>query len=256
VTYLPVVPPIVLGLATHPSALSGSDRPALRVVLSGAAPLDDALAADVSRRLECPVVQGYGLTETSPVTHATRIADARGAVPGVGPPVPNTESTVVDIETGRPCEPLERGEIWVRGPQVMRGYLNRPEETAAVLTPDGWLRTGDVGYADETGCFFVVDRVKELIKYKGHAVAPAELEAVLLGHPAIADAAVVAQPDAESGEVPKAFVVLRGHADAPEIIDYVAARVGRHKRIHMVEFVSQIPRSAAGKILRRMLAQR
>ena len=255
VTYMPVVPPIVLGLAKHPS-LRSQDLPNLRVVLSGAAPLDNEIAAEVSRRLECPVVQGYGLTETSPVTHATRISDARGAVPGVGLPVPNTESTVVDVETGRPCDPLERGEIWVRGPQVMRGYLNRPEDTAAVMTPDGWLRTGDVGYADEIGRFFIVDRLKELIKYKGHPVAPAELEAVLLGHPAIADAAVVPQPDAESGEVPKAFVVLRAPVDAREIMEYVAERLGRHKRLHGVEFISQIPRSPAGKILRRMLLQR
>ena len=255
VTYLPVVPPIVLALANHPT-LDRRDMPHLRIVLSGAAPLDDALAARVSDRLGCAVVQGYGLTEASPLTHATRVASARGAVPGVGLPVANTESIIVDVDTGRPCEAGVPGEIWVRGPQVMRGYLNRPQETADALTGDGWLRTGDIGRVDAVGRLFVVDRVKELIKYKGHPVAPAELEALLLNHPAVADAAVVPQLDAEAGEVPKAFIVLRKPADADDILRYVATRVSPLKRIHAIEFVSRIPRSPAGKILRRTLIQR
>ena len=136
-------------------------------------------------------MQGYGLTETSPVTHATRLGARNVKIGGIGPPMPNTEARVVDVVTGAELEPGQEGEICVRGPQVMKGYLNRPDATAAMIDADGWLHTGDIGYADEDGCFFIVDRLKELIKYKGMQIAPAELEAVLLTHPLVADAAVI-----------------------------------------------------------------
>jgi acyl-CoA synthetase (AMP-forming)/AMP-acid ligase II len=252
VTYAPVVPPIVrafAGLPEHP------DLPALRVVLSGAAPLDETIANAAAARLGCRVVQGYGLTETSPVTHATRLASDQIVVAGVGPPVPNTEAKIVNVETAMDCEPRQHGEIWVRGPQVMKGYLNHPAATAETIDGDGWLHTGDIGYADESGCFFVVDRLKELIKYKGHQVAPAELEALLVAHPSIADAAVIGMRDDLAGEVPKGFVVLRADASPDEILAYVSERVAPHKRLSSVDFVPQIPRSPAGKILRRLLAQ-
>ncbi|HYX41840.1 MAG TPA: hypothetical protein VE821_09095 [Pyrinomonadaceae bacterium] len=156
-----------------------------------------------------------------------------------------------------------RGEIWVRGPQVMRGYLNNPTATAHTIDADGWLHTGDIGYVDEADYFYIVDRLKELIKYKGFQVAPAELEAVLLTHPSVADAAIVSSPDDEAGEVPKAFVVLKT-GDAPtdatamaeELLAYVAARVAPHKKIRRIEFIEQIPKSASGKILRRLLVAR
>jgi acyl-CoA synthetase (AMP-forming)/AMP-acid ligase II len=138
----------------------------------------------------------------------------------------------------------------------MRGYRNRPGETAQMLDADGWLHTGDVGYVDEDGYVFIVDRVKELIKYKGHQVAPAELEAVLVSHPAIADAAVVRMPDIEAGEVPKAFVVASAELSAREVMDYVAARVAPHKKVRAVEFVDEIPRAPSGKVLRRVLVER
>ena len=144
----------------------------------------------------------------------------------------------------------------MRGPQVMKGYLKRPEATAATIDADGWLHTGDVGYADKDGCFFIVDRVKELIKYKGMQVAPAELEALLLEHPAIADAAVVPMPDDAAGEVPKAFVVARGNVTPDEVMAYVAQRVAPYKRLRAVELIEQIPKSPSGKILRRVLVQR
>jgi len=174
----------------------------------------------------------------------------------VGYCLPNTECKIVDYATGSELGAKEEGEIWVRGPQVMKGYLGNPQATAEMIREEGWLRTGDIGYAEEDGRLFIVDRLKELIKYKGRQVAPAELEAILLSHKAIADAGVIPSPDEESGEVPKAFVVLKGQATAEEIMEFVATRVAPHKRIRRLEFVSEIPKSPAGKILRRILVQR
>jgi acyl-CoA synthetase (AMP-forming)/AMP-acid ligase II len=149
--------------------------------------------------------------------------------------------------------PNQEGELCVRGPQVMTGYLNNAEATAHTIDADNWLHTGDIGYADEDAHFYIVDRVKELIKYKGFQVAPAELEAMLLTHPAVADAAVIPCPDEEAGEVPKAFVVLKNEVTDEELMEFVTERVAPHKKIRMIEFVSQIPKSASGKILRRVL---
>lgn len=253
VTYLPAVPPIVSALASI-SPDTPLDVPALRIVVSGAAPLNETVAAAGEARLGCPVIQGYGLTETSPLTHTTRVRGGHIGAAGVGPPVPNTESKIVMVETGLECEPRQLGEICVRGPQVMRGYLHSPEATAATIDRDGWLHTGDLGYADEQGCFFIVDRLKDVIKVKGLQVAPAELEAVLLTHPAIADAAVIGVPDERAGEVPKAFVVLKSQTTTEEILAHVSASVAPHKQLRAIEFVEQIPRSPAGKILRRAFA--
>jgi acyl-CoA synthetase (AMP-forming)/AMP-acid ligase II len=138
----------------------------------------------------------------------------------------------------------------------MKGYLNQPEATARTVDEEGWLHTGDVGLVDEDGYLYIVDRIKELIKYKGYQVAPAELEAVLATHPSVADAAVIGCPDEEAGEVPKAFVALRGDADPDAILAYVAERVSPYKRVRLIEVVDQIPRSASGKILRRVLIER
>jgi acyl-CoA synthetase (AMP-forming)/AMP-acid ligase II len=167
--------------------------------------------------------------------------------------LPNTECRVVDHESGRVLGVGEIGELCFRGPQNMRGYLGRPEETAAMLHEDGWLHTGDLGYVDADGFVFLVDRVKELIKYKGMQIAPAELEAVLISHPAIADAAVIRVPDEEAGELPKAFVVRAGEISADEVIAYVAERVAPYKKVRRVEFIDAIPKAASGKILRRVL---
>jgi acyl-CoA synthetase (AMP-forming)/AMP-acid ligase II len=167
--------------------------------------------------------------------------------------LPNLECLVVDPLSGAALGRREQGEIWVRGPVIMQGYLGRPDATAATIDAEGWLHTGDVGYVDEDGDIFIVDRVKELIKYKGLQVAPAELEAILLGHPAVADAAVIPTPDEEAGEVPKAFVVLKTPATPQEIMDYVAARVAPHKKIRLLETIETIPKSSTGKILRRVL---
>jgi acyl-CoA synthetase (AMP-forming)/AMP-acid ligase II len=257
VTFANVVPPIVLGLAKHP-LVDKYDLRHLHTVFSGAAPLSEHVAAAASARLGCRVVQGYGLTETSPVTHATRITPGteRIKTAGIGPPIANTEARVVDVTTGAELGPQQHGEICVRGPQVMKGYLNRPDATAAMIDPEGWLHTGDIGFADDDGCFFIVDRLKELIKYKGMQVAPAELEAVLLSHPSIADAAVIPIADEACGEVPKAFVVLKATVAPEEISNFVAERVAPYKRLRAVETIDQIPKSPSGKILRRVLIER
>jgi acyl-CoA synthetase (AMP-forming)/AMP-acid ligase II len=250
-----VAPPIVLALAKHP-LVDKYDLFELKSVFSGAAPLDASMEEACTERLGCEVIQGWGLTETSPVV-TTNYNAPRGPRPGsVGVPLPNTELRVVDPATGADVSRGETGELLVRGPQVMKGYLNAPDATAAMLDPDGWLHTGDLGTVDEQGYVFIVDRVKELIKYKGLQVAPAELEAVLLSHPAVADAAVVRYPDEEAGEVPKAFVVARDPVDPGELMAYVAERVAPHKKVRLVEFVDEIPKAASGKILRRLLMER
>jgi acyl-CoA synthetase (AMP-forming)/AMP-acid ligase II len=255
VSYANVVPPIVLALAKSP-LVEKHNLSSLRVLFSGAAPLGATVAQAAADRLGCRVIQGYGLTETSPVTHATRLQDPRRKLAGIGPPVPNTEAKVVDVTTGAELGPGQEGEICVRGPQVMQGYLNRPDATAAMIDPDGWLHTGDVGYADEDGCFFIVDRLKELIKYKGMQIAPAELEAVLLSHPSVADAAVIPVASEEAGQVPKAFVVLKSEITTDQVMGYVAERVAPYKRLRYVEVIEQIPKSPSGKILRRVLVDR
>ncbi|HEX8747884.1 MAG TPA: 4-coumarate--CoA ligase family protein [Pyrinomonadaceae bacterium] len=255
VTFAHVVPPIMLALSKHPS-VDNYDLSNLRTVFSGAAPLGEAITLACIERLNCQVRQGYGMTETSPATHCTGSDTGKIKHGSVGMCVPNTEAKLVDVETGEAVGAGKRGELWVRGPQVMKGYHNKPDATSATLDEEGWLHTGDVGYMDEDGHLFIVDRVKELIKYKGFQVAPAELEAILLSHPAIADAAVIPSPDEEAGEVPKAFVVLKGEVSPEEIKEFVAERVAPHKKIRRLEIIDQIPKTASGKILRRVLKER
>ena len=252
VTLAHLVPPIVLALSKHP-AVDNYRLPKLKTIFSGAAPLGEELTRACMDRLGVVVRQGYGLTETSPVTHSSPAPPRELKFGSVGVAAPNTEVKVVDLETGEALPPNERGEVCVRGPQVMKGYLNRPDATAETIDPEGWLHTGDIGYADEDGHFFIVDRAKELIKYKGLQVAPAELEAVLLTHPSVADAAVIPYPDEEAGEVPKAIVVLKQETPPATILEYVAQRVAPHKKIRYIEFVDKIPKSPSGKILRRVL---
>ncbi len=255
ISYAYLVPPIVLGLAKHP-LVDRFDLSSLRAMLSGAAPLGDEIEDAVKQRLGCLVTQGYGMTEASPVTHFLAVRPEHDRKAGsVGTVIPNTECKVVDLATGEELGPRQEGELWIRGPQIMKGYLNNPTATAQTVDAEGWLHTGDIGYADEDGYFWIVDRAKELIKYKGLQVAPAELEAVLVSHPAVADAAVIGVPDEEAGELPKAFVVLKGQATAEEIMAYVAGQVAPHKKVRFVEFIPQVPKSATGKILRRVLKE-
>ena len=252
VTLAHLVPPIVLALSKHP-VVDNYKLPKLHTIFSGAAPLGEDLTRECMNRLGCSVRQGYGMTETSPVTHSTPAPPWPVKFGSVGVPAPNTECKIVDLETGEQLGVGERGEVCVRGPQIMRGYLNNPEATARTIDADNWLHTGDIGYFDEDGHFFIVDRAKELIKYKGFQVPPAELEAVLLTHPCVADAAVIPYPDDEAGEVPKGILVLREQVEPEAIMEFVAERVAPHKRIRHLEFVDKIPKSPSGKILRRVL---
>ncbi|MGZ4148152.1 MAG: AMP-binding protein [Actinomycetota bacterium] len=257
VTFACLVPPIVLALAKHP-AVDKHDLSALQHVMSGAAPLDASVCEAAATRLHCVVVQGYGLTETSPVMSASTRDPAQSRLASSGPILPNTEIRVANLQTQEDCGADEDGEIWIRGPQVMKGYLDDPEANAYTLAGDGWLRTGDIGHVDADGYLYVVDRLKELIKYRGFQVPPAELEALLVQHPAVADAAVIPSPDDVAGEVPKAFVVRRADATVTEgeLLSWVSDRVPSYKKVRRVEFIDEIPRSLSGKILRRVLVER
>ncbi|MFD0057550.1 4-coumarate--CoA ligase family protein [Streptomyces sp. NPDC127168] len=258
ITGLYVAPPIVLALAKHP-LVAEYDLSSLKYIVSAAAPLDAQLAAACSRRLGLPPVgQAYGMTELSPGTHVVPLDAMADAPPGsVGKLIAGTEMRIVSLtDPGKDLPPGESGEILIRGPQIMKGYLGRPDATAAMIDEDGWLHTGDVGHADSDGWLFVVDRVKELIKYKGFQVAPAELEALLLTHPGVADTAVVGTYNDDGNEVPHAYVVRQPTAPGlseGEIMMYVAERVAPYKRVRRVTFIDTVPRAASGKILRREL---
>lgn len=251
-----IAPPVAVALAKHPM-VDQYDLSSIDVVFSGAAALDAELARAVAKRIGCAVRQGYGMTEMSPVSHA--MPDDRTDIPlgSVGPTIPNMECKLVDPETGEEVTEFGApGELWCKGPNVMVGYLGNEEATAATLDADGFLHTGDIATLDEAGNVTIVDRVKELIKYKGYQVPPAELEALLLTHPQIADAAVIGVRDAEGEEVPKAFVVRQADADTLDedaVMDFVSEQVAPHKRVRAVQFIEAIPKSASGKILRKDL---
>lgn len=257
ITRAALVPPIILALAKHPM-VDRFDLSSLRQIFSGAAPLSAELQEAVGERLGVFAVQGYGLTETSPVTHATANDPARMKAGSVGQSIRNTEVRIVDPDSGEDQSANEQGEVWMRGPQVMKGYLNNPEATKNTVDAEGWIHTGDIGYVDDEGYLYVIDRLKELIKYKGMQVAPAELEGILLTNACIADVAVIPVPDEMAGEIPKAYVVLKPNQtmDEHDVMDFVAEHVAPHKKIRRVEFVDEIPKSASGKILRRLLVQR
>ena len=247
-----LVPPIVLALAKSP-VVERYDLSSLTLVNSGAAPLSADVQQAAAERIGCPVVQGYGMTESSPVTHVTPPTPPATSSARSGRRSPTPSAGSIDVAGGDELGAGEEGEVCVRGPQVMRGYLDDPAATAATVDRDGWLHTGDIGRADEDGYVVLVDRVKELIKCNGYQVAPAEIEAVLVAHPAVAEAAVVGRPDDAAGEVPKAFVALSGEATTEEIMAFVAERVAPYKRLRACEIIDEIPKSPSGKILRRVL---
>ncbi|MEU9130454.1 4-coumarate--CoA ligase family protein [Kitasatospora sp. NPDC048540] len=254
-----VAPPIALALAKHPM-VDRFDLSSLRYVLCAAAPLDAELADLCARRLGLSAIrQGYGMTELSPVTHVVPLTDDQAPPGTVGRLVASTELRVVALDgSGKDLGPGEDGELVFRGPQVMKGYFGRQSETDAMIDEDGWLHTGDIGHVDAAGYLFVVDRVKELIKYKGYQVAPAELEALLLTHPGIADAAVIGVVGEDGEERPKAYVV-RAPGSAlteQEVAEFVAGQVAPYKKVRAVEFIDAVPKSVAGKILRKELRAR
>jgi acyl-CoA synthetase (AMP-forming)/AMP-acid ligase II len=265
VTSIVVPPPITAMLAKHPLADS-YDLSSLRLLSTGGAPLGAQVQQACAARLGCRTAQGWGMSElglgTVSPPAATPVAVPADKPGTVGWCVAGTEMRITDTVTGAELGAGEPGELWFRGPNVMKGYLHNAEATAATIHAGGWCRTGDVAQVDADGFIQIVDRVKELIKYKGYQVAPAELEAVLLSHPLVADAAVVASPDEEAGEVPKAFLVLKDSqpADADgtarEVLEYAAGEVAHYKRIRRYEFIEAIPRTASGKIMRRELIDR
>ena len=251
-----IVPPLILFLAKHPM-VDEYDLSCIRQITSGAAPLGGDLVDAARERIGCEVIrQGYGLTETSPVTHLVPDSCSTPKPQSVGTPVRSMEVKVVDPDIHTALGAGKEGEVWMRGPNIMKGYLNLPDATKSCLMVDGgWFRSGDIGYFDEDGWFYITDRLKELIKVKGLQVAPAELEALLLNHQKIADAAVIGVPNERLGEAPKAYVVKKDASlDEKEVEDYVAERVTKHKHLAGgVEFIDAIPKSASGKILRRIL---
>ncbi|ETW02874.1 hypothetical protein H310_05346 [Aphanomyces invadans] len=247
-----IAPPLAAFLAKHP-LVDQYDLSATKILVSGAAPMGQALEEAVKNRLGISIKQAYGMTELSPV--ATYSHDSSTKSSSSGHLVPNTELRVVCPATGTDLPPHSTGELWYRGPQVMLGYLNNDAATEATMTECGFLKTGDLGYIDDDGHIYVVDRLKELIKYKGHQVAPAELEDVLLKHPSVLDVACIRGYDDKNDEVPKACVVLKANAQvtAEDLMEYVADHVAPFKKVRQVVFVDFIPKSASGKILRREL---
>ena len=255
VTHLYTVPPVGIGLSLL-TDLDGHDLSSMKAACLAAAPASEELQMRVQDVVGFPVFQAYGMTELSPVSNVDYIEPEKMTPGSVGPAIADTEERVVDLETGTKDIPLgEVGELLVRGPQVMKGYYNNNEATRETIDGDGWLHTGDIVRMNEQGCVWILDRKKELIKYKGFQVPPAELEGLLLEHPAIVDAAVVPKPDTESGEVPKAFVVARQGVEVSgeDVMSFVAARVATFKHVREVEFIDAIPKNPSGKILRRML---
>ncbi|MFQ5916043.1 MAG: class I adenylate-forming enzyme family protein [Nitrospinota bacterium] len=251
------VPPALLAISQF-ADLDKYDLSSLRYIMSGAAPLPPEVRRRVQERTGVLTFMGYGLTEASPLTHLNPPVEEWVKEASVGPPVSDEEQKVVDTETGeKELPPGEVGELVLRGPHIMKGYWNAPEETALALR-DGWLYTGDIVRVDEDGYAFILDRQKEMIKYKGFAVAPAELEALLHRHPQVADVAVIGKENSEAGEIPKAFIVPTASSppDPGEIMAFVRERVAGYKQVRDVEFIDAIPKSGSGKILRRVLRQR
>jgi acyl-CoA synthetase (AMP-forming)/AMP-acid ligase II len=250
-----LAPPAILAMSNVPN-LSRFDTSSLRIIQSGAAPLPPEVGERAKSIYGCLVSQGYGMTETSPMINTNPLE--RIKLKSVGPPVSDTIEKIVSLDTGQELPTGEVGELAVQGPQVMKGYWKRPQETKDCLSEDGWLLTGDIGWLEEDSYLYLFERKKEMIKYKGYQVAPAELEALLHEHPAVLDAAVIPKAHLESGEIPKAFIILREgfEASPEELMAFVADKVAPYKKIREVEYVTEIPKSAAGKILRRELIER
>jgi acyl-CoA synthetase (AMP-forming)/AMP-acid ligase II len=251
-TRLYIVPPVALALAKHPM-VAEYDMSSVVEIFSGAAPLGPETEIAVGERMGARSIQGYGMTELSPISHMTIGGNIRHGSSGQA--VPSTECRIVDPATMADLGPGEEGELWVRGPQVMKGYLNNPQATAETLTQDGWLRTGDLAVIDADGFMFIRDRLKELIKYKGFQVAPAEVEAALIAHEGVVDAAVIGKPDEEAGEVPVAFVVRApgGEVGEGDLKQHCEGCLAHFKHPVEYRFVESVPKSASGKILRREL---
>jgi long-chain acyl-CoA synthetase len=254
-TLFPGAPTIYIALLNHPK-LKNYDLSSIKACISGSAPLP----VEVQEKFEAvtggKLIEGYGLTEASPVTHANFLWDGERVRGSIGVPWPDTEAKIISLETGEEANVNEIGELVVRGPQVMKGYWNQPIETEAVLR-DGWLYTGDLGYMDERGYFFIVDRKKDMIIASGYNIYPREVEEVLYEHPKVQEAAVVGVPDAYRGETVKAFIVLKqGEECTKEELDhFMRSRLAAYKVPRIYEFRKELPKTAVGKILRRVLIE-
>ncbi|KAI0500626.1 hypothetical protein KFK09_018842 [Dendrobium nobile] len=255
VTHFPVVPPLMAAFIRANEA-HGCDLRSLKQASSGAAPLSNRLIQEFLRRFpHIDFIQGYGMTESTAVGARGFNTETCKKYSSVGLLAPNMEAKVVNWETGISMPPGKSGELWLRGPAVMKGYLNDEKETASVIDKDGWFKTGDIVYFDQDGYLFILDRLKDTIKYKGFQVAPADLEALLISHNEILDAAVTSAFDEEAGEIPVAFVVRKSGSNlsSNEIMEFVAKQVAPYKKVRRVTFVQSIPKSPAGKTLRRVL---
>lgn len=256
-TYLPLVPPILIGLVNNAEKIkSAYDLSSLTTVLCGGAPLSKEVTEGFVEKFPGVIImQGYGLTESTGAGSSTDTMEESRRYGTAGLLSPSTEGRIVDPENGVALAVNQTGELWLRGPTVMKGYFSNEEATSTTVTSDGWLRTGDLCYIDDDGYLFVVDRLKELIKYKGYQVPPAELEALLLTHPEVLDAAVIPFPDKEVGQFPMAYVVRKTGSSLSEkaIMDFIAKLVAPYKRIRRVAFLPSIPKNPSGKILRKDL---
>jgi acyl-CoA synthetase (AMP-forming)/AMP-acid ligase II len=256
-TYVLIPPPVVLAVAKSPSW----DRfrlDSLQSAFCGAAPLGADLQKAFEERTGLVLRQIWGMTEATALLSSDANDRTSRKLGSCGYLAPSIDARVMDVETLQELGPQETGELWVRGPNIMQGYWKQPDATTDTLVSDGWMRTGDIGYLDSDGCIYLVDRLKELIKYNAQQVAPAELEDIIQSHPNVLDAAVIGAPDEAAGEIPMAFVVRKDGAylDAAELMSFVAVRVAPHKKVRAVEFVDEIPKSPSGKILRRLLKER
>ncbi|OIW07932.1 hypothetical protein TanjilG_20033 [Lupinus angustifolius] len=256
-TYLPLVPPILIAMMNNADAINRKyDLSSLHTVLSGGAPLSKEVTEGfVEKYPKVTILQGYGLTESASIGSSTDSLEESRRYGTAGLLSPSMEGKIVDTESGEALPVNRTGELWLRGPFIMKGYFGNQEATASTIDSEGWLRTGDVCYIDNDGFLFIVDRLKELIKYKGYQVPPAELEALLLTHPAISDAAVIPYPDNEAGQVPMGYIVRNtgSSLSEKEVMDFVAKQVAPYKRIRRVAFISSVPKNASGKILRKDL---